>query len=270
MKNKKKRRGDYRFLIAATLVILFIRVSLYDGIRIRTYFTESLAVKREHTFVILSDLHSTIYGTEQERLLSEIDKVSPEAIFLLGDIGDDKRGFGGAKTLLLGISGKYPCYYVTGNHERWVEYTKDIRNLFERYGVTVLSERSISLGDSIVLHGMDDPTFFNNEDEYLSAVKHLKPSESSFDILLAHRPEYSEKYAELGFDLILCGHAHGGQVRVPFASNGLYASGQGFLPKYSGGKYTLGESIVIVSRGLMLNEIPRIFNPPEIVVIQIK
>ena len=91
-----------------------------------------------------------------------------------------------------------------------------------------------------------------------------------YTILLSHRPEFFELYEEYPIDLTLSGHAHGGQVRVPFLINGLFAPDQGYKPEHAGGYYQLDSYELIVSRGLSLNpRLPRIFNPPEVVVIQV-
>ncbi|WP_158655953.1 MULTISPECIES: metallophosphoesterase [unclassified Helicobacter] len=134
-----------------------------------------------------------------------------------------------------------------------------------------------------------------------SAPKSSASPKAPFRILLSHRPEFVEIFRTLPVDLILSGHTHGGQVRLPFV-NGLYAPNQGIFPKYAGGQYTLEsasldssvsdsdildsrarmqnarqkpqnmrQKTLIVSRGLSFNPVlPRIFNPPEIVFITLE
>lgn len=121
--------------------------------------------------------------------------------------------------------------------------------------------------------GLDDP--YGSPDaegrmweEQLSDCSAFSGS-SSFSILLTHRPELVEFYKETGFDLILAGHAHGGQVILPGILNGLYAPHQGWFPKYAGGRYDLGGKTMIVSRGLSKYVKPRIFNRPELVIVNI-
>jgi len=91
-----------------------------------------------------------------------------------------------------------------------------------------------------------------------------------YSILLSHRPERVEAYHSSGFDLVVAGHAHGGQVRIPGILNGLYAPNQGFYPKYADGRYALGETLMIVGRGLSRSGLPRVFNPPELVIIDVE
>lgn len=269
MNRKKRNIIRVSFLLVAAAVFILLRAALYDGLTVGCFTVSSSAVKESHTFAVITDLHSTYYGEDQSELCELIDKYSPEAIFLVGDISEDKRDFDGTAVLLENIAGKYPCYYVAGNHERWVDYTDDIGALFREYGVMTVGEESVDLGDGIVLHGIDDPSFYESYDSFFAALDSLGAADGKLDILLSHRPEFAEKYASLGFDLTLAGHAHGGQVRLPFVSGGLYAPHQGFFPKYASGRYDFGDKSVIVSRGLMIDSLPRIFNPPELVIIYV-
>ncbi len=250
---------------------MLIRIALYDGLVVRQYELRTSLVSVPHTFAVLSDLHATYYGDEQQTLLHTIRRYDPEAIFLIGDIADDKRDFDGTAVFLEGICAEYPCYYVTGNHERWLDYTEDIKELMRSYGVTVLDETSggLKIGGEIRLYGLDDPLFYGSTEEYRSHLAALETADSTFDLLLAHRPEFYEDYRSSGMELVVCGHAHGGQVRIPFLLNGLLAPGQGYFPEYAGGLYETPDFTMIVSRGLMKNEIPRVFNPPEVCIVRI-
>ena len=266
---KNIKKGFVRLLWTAVVVIVFAKIVLNDSLTVREYSVESEYVEGTHRYVVLTDLHSTLYGDGQEKLLREIDRYSPEAVFLVGDIGDNRREFDGTASLLEGLT-EYDMYYVTGNHERWVDYADDIKRLFEKYGVIVLDGgKSVYLGDGIYLFGIDDPLFYENSEEYLADIRAACTSDESFDILLSHRPEFAREYSDSGFDLILSGHTHGGQVRIPFLLNGLYAPNQGWFPEYAGGIYDVEDNKIIVSRGLMINEYPRIFNRPEIVIVDI-
>ena len=269
-KNKNRRRFPI-FLLLAVLFIFLIRLSLYDGIVVRTYSVVSEKADRDYSFALITDLHSCMYGDDQSEILEIIEKHSPDAVFLVGDIADDRDGADGAAKLTGQIARLYDCYYATGNHERWVEYTDDIKEIFRTQGAVVLDDPAsfVEIG-SIRLFGIDDPLFYEDTMDYLSTLSGAPVSDVFFNLLLAHRPELFQHYAELGFDLTLSGHAHGGQIRLPFIMNGLYAPNQGWLPKYAGGLYEQGGSSLIVSRGLMRNELPRVFNPPEICIINIK
>lgn len=271
MKNKKCR--IWTFFFTLLILFIFLRIALYDGLVVRKYTMYTPLVSDSHTFILITDLHSTFYGDDQIKLLETIEKCSGEAVFLVGDIADDKREFEGTSVLLESLGRRYPCYYVTGNHERWVEYTDDIKNLFRSYEVNVLDDTSgpvVLGGGEICLFGMDDPLFYTDTETYLARLSEMEVSDKTFDLLLAHRPEFYEDYLAVGMDLTLCGHAHGGQIRIPLLLNGLYAPNQGYFPKYAGGLYeAANHRVMVVSRGLMKDDLPRIFNPPEICVIRI-
>ncbi len=262
------------FFIVVIVIIFLVRLSLYSGLTVRQYTVNTDKISSERTFALITDLHSTVYGDNQSELIEKIKKYNPEAVLFSGDIADDKRGFDGTRLLLDRLTKIYPCYYVTGNHECWVEYTDDIKKLFSNCGVTVISNKSVDLGGGITLCGIYDPLFYDEdargESNFWHALASVEKGEN-YNILLSHRPEFAEKYGDYGFDLTLTGHAHGGQARIPFILNGLYAPGQGWFPKYAGGQYNFDNgSTMIVSRGLMKDDLPRIFNPPELVIVTIK
>lgn len=231
------------------------------------------------TIVLIADLHSTIHKNNQQSLIDKIRKAKPDLILMAGDIADNIVPIKGTQLLLAGIQGLAPSYYVTGNHEFWAEDLDAIRELFTSYGVTVLSaeyERITINGISLIIAGIEDPFKTRYEDATYDEAQAMQRAFSAMNndndltILLAHRPERIEKYLLYPFDLIVSGHAHGGQVRFPPFFDGLYAPNQGFLPKYAGGVYVHANTTHIVSRGLSINpRLPRIFNPPELVVIKV-
>ncbi len=269
---------------AAVLCAVGIAIAgLQYGLTIRRYTvqTDKIGEGKALRLVMLSDLHSYTYGSDQSPLLHRVAAEEPDVILLCGDIVDDKKPISGAKLLLQQITNIAPCYYVSGNHEYWSEDAEAIFNLIESYGICVLhNEREeISIaGEQYMICGVDDPAAngtrirrsYGDRTEYLNTLDSFRDlSEDRFNILLAHRPEYIGEYAEYPFDLVLCGHAHGGQWRIPYLLNGLIAPNQGFFPTYAGGQYRCGDTTAIVGRGLMLDWKPRLFNPPEIVVVDI-
>lgn len=268
------------FLLLLCLLIFATSESLHTV----TYTLPTDKVSSPVRLVLLTDLHSCYYGEGQETLLSAIDKAAPDLVCMVGDIFDDETSHQGTIDLLDGLADRYPCYYVTGNHEHWSEEVWVLKALMTSYGVTVLAGDTVTLpvGDTtIVLSGIDDPTGFYDKgtagvpepDSWLGQLAMVETTtrdNPNFSILLSHRPEKVEEYATSPFDLVLCGHAHGGQVRIPFLLNGLFAPNQGYFPKYAGGEYTLTDTTtMIVSRGLAKSDLPRIFNRPEVVVIDI-
>jgi len=249
-------------------------------ISIKTYRVETPLLEEQSSIkiVLISDLHSTIHGKDQTILIDKIKFINPDLIVLAGDIFDDVVPMTGTQLLLSGISGIAPIYYVTGNHE----YRGDIwaiREELASHGVIILSDNYILIeikNNEIIIAGIDDPDKklfgspnYNQNDSMEGAFRELDEI-SLYKILIAHRPEIIENYKKYSFDLILSGHTHGGQVRIPFIVNGLYAPNQGLFPRYGGGIYVHGNLTHIISRGLSINPIlPRIFNPPELVIIEI-
>lgn len=266
------------FVIIIAFIILYI-VATDNSLKIRTYTEKTSKVTESVRLVLITDLHSTLYGENQCELISYIDEIKPDIVLLGGDIYDDVRDNENSRILLKDMVNKYPCYYVSGNHEYWSYNISEIKDEIRSLGVTVLEGEgeNISVNNqNILLCGVDDPDcsiaeYGEGRDWYkeLYGCNNIV-SENQYSILLSHRPERAEDYKNTSFDLILSGHAHGGQFRIPFVLNGLYAPHQGFFPEYAGGEYDLGRNKMIVSRGLMITYIPRIFNPPELVVVNIE
>ncbi len=263
------------------LVLALILVyGLSPRLKVVNYQIESDEITNKVKIVVITDLHSCEYGENQESLINAIDKENPELVLLVGDIYDDVMPNENTSILLENISKKYPIYYVTGNHEYWSEDIDGIIDLIQSYGIKVLDGSSDIIninGQNINVCGITDPDVVNYTDngksirEQLDNLKDLDEN-GNFTILLAHRPELIETYKEYNFDLVLSGHAHGGQWRIPLILNGLYAPNQGFFPKYAGGKYEFDDMNFIVSRGLAKEStrLPRFYNRPELVFVEIE
>jgi len=276
------RRKTIIILISIGLAILFAVTAFNNGLIVRRYTvqTDKMDVEKSFRIVLITDLHSHIYGENQSDLISLIKKQQPDVILLAGDIADDMIPFKGVRLLLKGIRGIAPVYYVTGNHEFWSSDVKSIKEIIRSYGVKVLEGEyeQRMVGDTMITFaGIDDPDMelferpeFDWESEMKNAFAPLR-NEPGFKILLTHRPERIDEYKKYGFDLVVSGHSHGGQIRIPLIMNGLYAPNQGWLPEYAGGMYRHGALTHVVSRGASNSlRVPRIFNPPEIVVIDVK
>lgn len=271
-----------KLLIILSTLALFLFMAFYHGLVVRNYTisTDKLADGKSMRIVLISDLHNHIYGENQTELVSLIKKQNPDLIALVGDIADDEVPIVGTEQFLEGIKDLAPIYYVSGNHEFWADDIEDIKAVIKRYGVTVLENdyETILIKDCpIIIAGVDDPEivvsekpWFDWEQGMLTAFAGLQ-DRPEFKILLAHRPERISLYKKMDFDLILSGHTHGGQVRIPLLLNGLYAPNQGWFPKYAGGLYEHDSLTHVISRGVSFNpRLPRIFNPPELVVIDIR
>ena len=233
---------------------------------------------------MITDLHAGIYGEAQQNLLRAVRRQEPDAVLLVGDIADDEVPNDGVWMLLSELGGKYPCFYVSGNHEFWSGNAETVKQDIEAYGVEVLEGEGCMLevrGQKLQIFGVDDPDCFGGGARLTDgsseawqaqlAACESQREEGVYSVLMSHRPELVQDYEDSGFDLAVSGHAHGGQIRIPLILNGLYAPNQGWFPAYAGGRYRLNEStVLIVSRGLCRNELPRVFNRPELVMVEIE
>lgn len=212
----------------------------------------------------VSDLHSASFYMDVVELL---EQAKPDIICITGDLMDSRDI---SAEVALSFASKAvriaPCYYITGNHEHRLKgdlYTQLLTGL-EDLGVNVLDDREVLLErgvDTISLTGH----FWGDTDEIGTLSSH-----DGYRILLSHQPEDFGNYVSAGYDLVLSGHAHGGQFRVPFVG-GVYAPGQGLFPEYDAGLYSEGSTDMIVSRGIGNSTIPlRLNNRPEVVLIILK
>lgn len=232
-----------------------------------------------YKIVQISDLHDAQIGENNEKLIAMTAEAEPDCIVLTGDFVDSSRFYPERSLSVAEALVKIaPVYYVSGNHEAILpdaEYqalTDGLRAL----GVCVLEDESAELtrgGQSIRLIGLTDIGFHpgtleEKKDALRTALSALLP-EDEFSVTLAHRPELMDVYSECGAPLVLSGHAHGGQIRLP-GIGGLIAPGQGLFPKYTEGKYEENGTAMVVSRGIGNSVLPlRVNNRPQIVVVQL-
>lgn len=274
MKRGLMKKRNY--IIGCVVIVLFGFIFYQNSnLTKREYEITSDKVTEASTFVLLTDLHGDYYGKNQSELIAKVEVEEPDAIFLSGDIFDDVTAYDGAIELVNQLPDIAPTFYVTGNHEYWSDDIENIKDIITEAGVVVLEDETNNLfldSKNITISGIEDPArenYVSNYDQLASMDEEFSDlSSDSFNILVAHRPERYELYNEYNFDLILSGHAHGGQVRIPFLMNGLLAPNQGFFPEYAGGYYEFDSSSMIVSRGLVSQLTrPRLFNNPEYIVI---
>lgn len=213
----------------------------------------------------LSDLHAAKFGRGNARLLKKVKEQSPDFIAFTGDLIGHYRPkeISVALEAVEELKKIAPVYVVSGNHEMRDKKWREFKVLLEERGATVLDNSSES-AFGINVCGVNCACLKNNK------LFEVADSAEGFKLLLAHKPELISRYALAGYDLALCGHAHGGQWRIPFADKGVFAPGQGLFPQYSSGVHRLGNMCEVISRGLGNSECPiRLFNRPEIVVITI-
>ena len=279
--------GKRRIIIVLVLLIIVLlsAVLIYEdkNLEINTYEISSLDLPEEFNgfrIAHISDLHNAEFIKGNEKLISMLRDASPDIIAITGDIIDSRRTD-------VDISFEFvqqaleiaPCYYVTGNHEARVtdEYAA-LKERMAQVGVIILENDSISLeceGAFIEILGLEDPTFAvsGTADMEAEAVARelgqLATGDDKFILLLSHRPEFFDVYAENDIDLVLSGHAHGGQFVLPFVG-GFIAPGQGFFPEYDSGLFRKDGTTMFVSRGIGNSIISlRINNRPEIILIEL-
>ena len=221
--------------------------------------------------VQLSDLHGAVFGENNARLLERVREVKPDLIALTGDLADRDTRLADVDALLAELTGLAPVYYVSGNHEWTSGLIGPLEAMFERHGVRYLRNEYVTLrrGEGeIILAGVEDPNGWVEQPKP-DAVAAALP-EGSFRVLLGHRNYWVTEYPDLPVDLILCGHAHGGVIRLPFVGGLLDHHGT-FFPEYVDGVFLSGRYRMVVSRGLgSTGGVPRFLNNPEIVAVTLK
>ena len=270
-------RKKHRWILPVLAILVALAlIALDERLILRTYTVEAPKLTAEVRLAVVTDFHSS---DNADDVAAMVASCAPDAVLLVGDLFDDdtqNRPTERTLSLMRQLSAQYPCYYVSGNHEAWTGEMDALYQQTEEAGVTVLRMSSGVLtvrGQRIALCGIPDPYEMvfsgapDTEEQLRQAMENVDSAD--FTVLLAHRPELLAKYAQFPFDLVVSGHAHGGQVRIPGVLNGLYAPNQGWFPKLAGGAYTQDGTTLIVSRGLAVRtRLPRIFNRPEVVLVR--
>lgn len=269
------------------IILLQLSLVIYWGnnnISVSNYIVESSTIPPQfdgYKIVQLSDLHNKEFRKGNKDLITLIKDASPDAIVITGDL-IDRRRYNEEKALKLikGIKDIAPIYYVTGNHEAWSNKFSSLEEKLLMQGVEVLRNNSVEIKrgtGKIFVSGIDDPAFkttgysqsYKDYDIVKDEIKTVK-KDGDYNILLSHRPELFPLYSECDIDLVFSGHAHGGQVILPFLG-GIIAPNQGFFPKYYKGVYSSKDTFMVVSRGLGNSLAPiRVFNPPELVIVELR
>lgn len=269
------------FIIVALLAIFFawqnnaIVVSNYE------YKSEKIPEKfNGYRILHISDFHNKNF---HGRLTGKIIKINPHIVVITGDLIDRRKtNIETATQFIKEIIDIAPIYYVSGNHEQLSDSYNTLKEQLEKFNVRIVDNLYLTLnngGDAIGLMGLADPASIKmktnsssgNSDYAVSILKNIfKDVNTDFNILLSHRPELFHVYKSMKIDLVFSGHAHGGQIRIPFLG-GILSPNQGFFPKYAEGIIAEEQTSMVVSRGLGNSLFPfRIFNPPEAVVVELK
>ena len=269
-------------LILACLASIWIS---YNWLTVTHFTVRSSKISEPFRIVLVSDLHEHQFGRDNEKLAVKIREQSPDLIIIDGDmINGDSENADTAGGLVRALKETAPVYYSFGNHEySYMEAGhEDLTEELEAAGAVVLNYQSIDIdvkGNQIRLGGLYEYGFetgMQSEEENERAIPYLEEYADTdrYLIMCAHRPEsfYPWDMADQwGIDLVLSGHLHGGQVIIP-GVGGLYNSLDGFFPKFDYGQYKLGDSDMVITRGLGSNPkmLPRFNNPPEIAVVEVE
>ncbi len=287
MNSENIRSNRKKYIKSALVLLIVIALLLFCNFQNKhletthyTYEAEQFGAALEgYRIVQISDLHNAKFGKHNQKLVDRIRECEPDMIVLTGDLVDSNHtNVDRAVQFVDEIVKICPVYYVTGNHEYWLEKSEydELMDGLASAGAVILDDQvvEISRGDAkFRLVGLDDKnladgtlgTLLNNDQN----VAHEDSEKKEFTVVLAHEPQYLARYAGIGVDLVLSGHAHGGQFRLPFVG-GIVAPDQGFLPEYTAGEYYMDGTEMIVSRGLGNSVIPvRLFNYPEIVCVEL-
>lgn len=277
MNSENIRSNRKKYIKSALVLLIVIALLLFCSYQNRhletTYYTykaEQLGADLEgYRIVQISDLHNVKFGKNNQKLVDRIRECEPDMIVLTGDLVDSNHtNVDRAVQFVDEIVKICPVYYVTGNHEYWLEKSEydELMDGLVSAGVIILDNQVVEISRwdaKFRLVGLDDKSLADG------TLEALLSDEKELTVVLAHEPQYFARYAGTGVDLVLSGHAHGGQFRLPFVG-GIVAPDQGFLPEYTAGEYYMNGTEMIVSRGLGNSVIPvRLFNYPEIVCVDL-
>ena len=280
----KKKKFIFLAIVAAVLITLVIWIAWGNtALDLNTYTVTSSRLPESfdgYRIAHVSDLHNAEMGEDNEKLLAMLREADPDMIAITGDLIDSRNTNVEIALQFAQEAMKIaPCYYVSGNHEARVNEYEELKTGLKSAGVIILEDTQTEIsieGQTITLIGVNDPSFqtdylFGDSETVMnSKLTELHTDGEAFTILLSHRPELFDAYAEHDVDLVLSGHAHGGQFRLPFIG-GVVAPNQGLFPEYDAGVYTDCNTNMLVSRGVGNSILPfRINNRPEVILIELQ
>ena len=280
----KKKKFILLAVVAAVLIALVIWIAWGNtALDLNTYTVTSSRLPESfdgYRIAHVSDLHNAEMGEDNEKLLAMLREADPDMIAITGDLIDSRNTNVEIALQFAQEAMKIaPCYYVSGNHEARVNEYEELKTGLISAGVIILEDTQTEIsieGQTITLIGVNDPSFqtdylFGDSETVInSKLTELHTDGEVFTILLSHRPELFDTYADHDVDLVLSGHAHGGQFRLPFIG-GVVAPNQGLFPEYDAGIYTDGNTNMLVSRGVGNSILPfRINNRPEVILIELQ
>ena len=276
MKRRRTKSGRIAIVIIALLCLvgyILVRDSAEHLELTRCTVTNHKLSQSFSGFKIvqLSDFHGAELVTD---IVETVREQKPEIIVLTGDFITDEGDLPAVEQLVSQLSDICEVYFISGNHDFASGRIAELSDILSSCGVKYLKNEYVTIqrgGESIVLAGVEDPNSWADlepPDAFLKKVRAEHPDD--YIVLLGHRNYWMEKYPDLPVELILCGHAHGGIVRIP-GVGGLLSTDRTLFPDYEAGMYDNGNYTMIVSRGLGNSiSVPRLMNRPEILSIELK
>lgn len=276
-KKISKKMVIFILVIAVVIAagILTARTMMQDQDFVETFYhVQSEKLTGDIRIVLLSDLHLREFGAGNEELVARIQELQPDLISITGDMNlKNNSNYQVVITLCEKLVGIAPVYYAVGNHE-WpliVNEGSSIGDDIEKTGVHLMTNKEETIeinGNTVKIGGLAEaPAQY---EKYGKDFLENFAQGNEFKLLLVHYPEYfSELLVDADIDVALCGHAHGGQIRIP-GIGGLYTKDQGWFPELTEGVHNINNTSVVISRGLGdSGKIPRINNAPELVVVDL-
>lgn len=254
--------------ILLVIAVIFVLFGLPYHMDLRTDTIKSRKIRKPVRLCVLSDLHCRPFGDRHSRIMELVEQSDPDLVIIPGDLFDTGRKHSVSFDLLEVLRGR-TVFFTSGNHDNYLDEIDEYRQRMKDMGVRVLENESELFGDDIEITGLSDS---GREPELTAEEVNALASTDRFRILISHRPDHMDLYRDVDFDLIICGHAHGGQWRIPVIKKGLIAPRQGLFPKYTEGIHEAGGSLVYISRGLASGDsrIPRLYNNPEVGIINLE
>ncbi len=266
------------------LLLAYLLVSFLSNtdLVVTTYRIPSPAeATRGLRIVQVSDMHGRSFGLMGKRLIPRVKALDPDLVLITGDlVSKSQISWRAVVSTAAALAAEWPVYWIPGNHEVARRDMPEIAAALSAAGVTVLRDQAAAWGEGgerVAIIGMADACGCD-ESSFNSTMKSLVAAAGNapLKILMSHRPQLARLYSESGADLVFSGHAHGGQITLPWLG-ALYSPDEGLWPRYVAGVHRLGrtgesdrDTTLVISRGLGgLWFVPRVGNRPEIVLMEL-
>ncbi len=285
-KNKLSKHRNYthhrlQYILSYLLINIILIIGLIyisSTIGVTHYSIKSSRIPSEFDgfkIMQISDFHNGSFKGGTKKLIERVEKEKPDIIALTGDIIDEKAlNDLPVAELVSKLKLFAPVYFVSGNHDINYPHFYDMYNMLKNEGVVLLENQKVIIKKGMAqinLYGIDDlvmPSNFGEKIFLNLEMSELKP-QSGYNVLLFHRADFFDNLKGNGYQLVLAGHMHGGQVQIPFVG-GLISPhiNRRLFPKYTDGIYSEAGTTMVVSRGLgNIVHVPRVLNPPEVVLV---